>query len=61
MKKSTLVFGKDVLISGFGKFRVKKKSARKSRNPETGEGMMPASHFLINSLNRAVLGGKLVD
>jgi nucleoid DNA-binding protein len=29
--------GEDVLISGFGKFLVNEKAARKGRNPVTGE------------------------
>ena len=37
--KETLENGEDVLISGFGKFCVKKKNARKGRNPQTGEGL----------------------
>ena len=32
--------GDDVLISGFGKFRVKEKRERRGRNPATGEDMM---------------------
>jgi len=38
--KKTLEDGEDVLISGFGKFCVKKKGERKGRNPATGEPMM---------------------
>ncbi len=38
--KNTLTSGEDVLISGFGKFKVNEKSARKGRNPATGETMM---------------------
>ena len=38
--KSKLVSGEDVLISGFGKFCVKKKRQRRGRNPATGEDMM---------------------
>ena len=38
--KSTLESGEDVLISGFGKFSVREKNARKGRNPSTGEDMM---------------------
>ena len=34
--KSTLASGEDVMISGFGKFCVKSKRARKCRNPATG-------------------------
>ena len=41
--KSTLASGKDVMISGFGKFCVKRKKARKGRNPATGEdAILPA-------------------
>ena len=35
--KKTLESGDDVLISGFGKFFVKKKAPRKGRNPASGE------------------------
>ena len=38
--KSTLASGEDVLVSGFGKFSVRKKNERKGRNPATGEAMM---------------------
>ena len=38
--KSSLEDGEDVLLSGFGKFNVNGKSARKGRNPKTGESMI---------------------
>jgi integration host factor subunit alpha len=38
--KRTLESGDDVLVSGFGKFRVKEKLKRRGRNPSTGEDMM---------------------
>ena len=38
--KRTLESGEDVLLSGFGKFCVKEKEARKGRNPSSGESMM---------------------
>ena len=37
--KRSLESGHDVLISGFGKFRVKNKKRRRDRNPTTGEDM----------------------
>jgi integration host factor subunit alpha len=40
MIKSKLVSGEDVLISGFGKFCVRKKRKRRGRNPATGEDLM---------------------
>jgi integration host factor subunit alpha len=38
--KRSLENGEDVLISGFGKFMVKEKKARRGRNPATGDEMM---------------------
>ena len=38
--KLSLASGDDVLISGFGKFCVKKKKKRCGRNPATGKDMM---------------------
>ena len=38
--KSSLESGDDVLISRFGKFRVKEKGERRGRNPATGKDMM---------------------
>ncbi len=35
--KDDLVKGKDVMISGFGKWTVKAKKKRRGRNPQTGE------------------------
>lgn len=35
--KKRLLDGEDVMISGFGKWNVKSKHARKGRNPQTGE------------------------
>jgi len=38
--KASLENGDHILLSGFGKFNVKAKSARKGRNPLTGESMI---------------------
>jgi integration host factor subunit alpha len=38
--KTKLAAGEAVLVSGFGKFCVKKKRKRRGRNPATGEEMM---------------------
>ena len=38
--KETLEDGKDVLISGFGKFSIRERNERKGRNPLTGEPIM---------------------
>jgi integration host factor subunit alpha len=37
--KTTLADGEDVMLSGFGKFMIKHKRARRGRNPLTGEAM----------------------
>ena len=38
--KKTLESGDYVLVSGFGKFRVREKKERRGRNPATGDTMM---------------------
>ncbi|MDO9530027.1 MAG: integration host factor subunit alpha [Syntrophales bacterium] len=38
--KQSLVNGEDVMISGFGKFCINEKNARKGRNPQTGESII---------------------
>ena len=38
--KDTLAKGEDLLISGYGKFSVKQKNARRGRNPQTKEALM---------------------
>jgi len=38
--KSRLMAGEDVMISGFGKWNVKSKHARRGRNPQTGEELI---------------------
>ena len=45
--KQTLASGEDVMISGFGKFRVKEKMERKGRNPATGGDMMLAPRKVV--------------
>lgn len=60
--KSSLESGDDVLISGFGKFCVKHKKARKGRNPATGEdAILPARRVVTfkcsGKLREKVNGG----
>jgi integration host factor subunit alpha len=38
--KKTLASGDDVLVSGFGKLKVREKKLRKGRNPATGEDLL---------------------
>ena len=45
--KGTLGDGKDVLISGFGKFSVRERKERKGRNPLTGKPLMLPAKNLV--------------
>ena len=45
--KQTLEKGEHVLITGFGKFQVKFKWARKGRNPKTGEQLILNSRRIV--------------
>ena len=40
ISKNSLINGSDLLLSGFGKFNVRNKVARRGRNPQTGETLM---------------------
>jgi len=60
--KGTLSQGEDLLISGFGKFKVRQKKARPGRNPQTKESMtltarkvlvFKASGVLRNRINES--------
>ena len=45
--RDTLVEGEEIKISGFGKFVVKEKRARKGRNPQTGENLTIAARRVV--------------
>jgi integration host factor subunit alpha len=45
--KSSLEKGDDVLLSGFGKFKVRDKRPRKGRNPKTGEEMIIGARKVV--------------
>jgi integration host factor subunit alpha len=45
--KDTLVGGEELLISGFGKFSVRQKNARRGRNPQTKESLVLASRKVL--------------
>ena len=57
--KSSLENGDDVLLSGFGKFNVKDKSARRGRNPKTGESMMLDAKKVVTFKPSALLREKM--
>jgi integration host factor subunit alpha len=60
--KSNLKSGEDVLISGFGKFCVKKKNKRLGRNPATEEPLMVRERKVVTfkcsgNLRKRINGG----
>jgi len=60
--KSNLKYSEDVLISGFGKFCVKKKNRRLGRNPATEEALMLRERKIVtfkcsDKLRKRVNGG----
>jgi len=57
--KSRLSEGEDILISGFGKFMVKDKKARKGRNPHTGETIILPPRRVVTFKPSGVLRKKL--
>ncbi len=59
--KSSLEFGEDVLISGFGKFCVKKKKKRRGRNPATGEDMILAPKKVVTFHCSGILRERIND
>jgi integration host factor subunit alpha len=53
--KETLSRGEDLLISGFGKFKVRQKKARPGRNPQTKESMILAARKVFVFKDSGVL------
>ena len=53
--KGELAKGKPVMISGFGKWTVSNKRARKGRNPQTGEAMKIDARRVITFKSSTVL------
>jgi len=60
--KETLEKGEDVSLSGFGKWQVREKRARRGRNPQTGEELTIAPRkvvtFSLSNVLRAKLAGQ---
>jgi integration host factor subunit alpha len=57
--KRSLAGGDDVLISGFGKFVVRQKAARRGRNPATGDDMSLAPRKVVTFKCSALLREKI--
>ena len=57
--KSTLESGESVMISGFGKFEVKEKNARRGRNPKTGDDLTLGARTVVTFKCSGVLREKM--
>ena len=57
--KKTLESGEDVLISGFGKFCVKKKNERRGRNPASGDDLTLGARRVVTFKCSGVLRDKI--
>ena len=57
--KSELDKGNPVMVSGFGKWTVNSKKARRSRNPQTGEDVIIEARKVVTFRPSAVLRDEL--
>jgi len=59
--KKSLETGDDILISGFGKFCVKKKAERKGRNPATGDDLMLPPRKVVSFKCSSILRDRIAN
>ena len=59
LAKDTLIGGEDLLLSGFGKFNVKDKRARRGRNPQTGSEITLAPRRVVTFSPSGILRDKV--
>jgi integration host factor subunit alpha len=59
ISKNSLMTGSDLLLSGFGKFNVKDKKARKGRNPQTGEDLILDARRVVTFSPSGILRDKV--
>ncbi|MFH1673901.1 MAG: integration host factor subunit alpha [Pseudomonadota bacterium] len=57
--KQTLQKGEDLLVSGFGKFVVKEKRARRGRNPQTREALQLRARKVVVFKTSGILRKKI--
>ena len=57
--KDCLANGDDLLISGFGKFNVKDKKARRGRNPQTGDELTLDARRVVTFKPSGILRNKI--
>lgn len=59
--RSSLERGENVKLSGFGHFTVRKKHARRGRNPKTGDDITIAPRSVVTFRASPLLKGKLTE
>jgi integration host factor subunit alpha len=59
ISKNSLINGSDLLLSGFGKFNVRDKKARKGRNPQTGEDLILYARRVVTFNPSGILRDKV--
>jgi integration host factor subunit alpha len=59
LSKDSLIGGSDLLLSGFGKFSVRDKKARRGRNPKTGDEMMLEARRVVTFKPSGILRNKI--
>jgi len=57
--KDTLAQEEDLLISGFGKFSVRRKNARRGRNPQTRQDLMLRARSVVVFKTSGVLRNRI--
>ncbi len=59
ISKNSLINGENLLLSGFGKFNVKDKKARRGRNPQTGEELTLEARRVVTFKPSGILRDKI--
>ena len=59
--KNCMASGEELLISGFGKFNVKDKNARRGRNPQTGQELILEPRRVITFKPSGILRTRIND
>lgn len=59
LAKDSLIAGNNLLLSGFGKFKVKDKRLRRGRNPQTGEELMLTARRVVTFKPSGKLRGRV--
>jgi len=59
ISKDTLIKGSDLLLSGFGKFKVRDKEPRRGRNPQTGDDLTLEARRVVTFKPSGILREKV--